>query len=267
MPPNSYIHIHFLDRIPLGPFFVLTVLLSLLCVEIGFQLSIHRSNQGVPESESSVNSMVGSTLGLLAFMLAFTFGVAMSRFDDRRQLIVDEANAIGTTYMRADLIDEPHRSAVKRILREYIDIRVQGAQHASLMELAIRKSEELHDDLWAHAAAVGRAHDSDVISLFIESVNDVIDLHAKRLANARGRVPESIWAALLFVSALSMGGMGYQIGLSGHRSWWASLILVITFSMVMLIIADLDRPWEGLLNVSQQSLINLSNKLGVPVHE
>src|SRR4030095_9003270 len=258
-------HTHLLDRIPLGGFFILTILLSLLCVELGFQLSMRRSVQGIEESQSSVGSMVSSTLGLLAFMLAFTFGVAASRFDDRRALVVEEANAIETAYLRADLIDEPHRSAVKNLLRGDVDSRVQGSQHASLREMAVRKSEELHDDLWAQAAIVGREHDSDIMALFIDSVNQVINIHTKRLAaGTQGRVPESIWAALLFVSALSMAGMGYQIGLTRHRSWLASLILVLTFSTVMLLIADLDRPWEGLLNVSQQSLISLSEKIGLP---
>jgi hypothetical protein len=156
---------------------------------------------------------------------------------------------------------------VKNILREYVDIRVQGSRHPSLLELAVRKSEELHDDLWAQAVIVGREHDSDVMALFIDSVNQVINLHTQRLAaGIQGRVPESIWAALFFVSALSMAGMGYQIGLTRHRSWLASIILVITFSTVMQLIADIDRPWEGLLNVSQQSLISLSEKIGVPAH-
>ena len=264
--PNM--HTHLLDRIPLGGFLILTIVLSMLCLELGYLLSKHRREKGIGDSESSVGSMVGSTLALLAFMLAFTFGLAYSRFDDRRALVVEEANAIGTAFLRADLIDEPHRSAVKNILREYIDIRVQGSRHPSLLEMAVRKSESLHDDLWAQAAMVGRTQDSDVIALFIDSVNEVIDIHTKRLAaGIQGRVPESIWAALFFVAALAMAGMGYQIGLTGHRSWLTSVILVLTFSTVLWLIADLDRPWEGLLNVSQQSLVNLSEKIGLPVRK
>ncbi len=256
---------HLLDKIPLGAFFLLSIVFSLLCVEVGFQLSKNRTDKGVEESESSVGAMVASTLGLLAFMLAFTFGVAAARFDDRRALVVEEANAIGTTFLRADLIAEPHRSKVKEILREYVDIRVQGAKHFTLLELALRKSEELQDDLWLLAVAAGREHDSDITALFVESVNQVIDLQSKRLAaRLQARVPESIWGALLLVSALSMLGMGYQNGLTGQRGWPAGIILVFTFSTVLLLIADLDRPWEGLLKVSQQSLIDLSKRIGMP---
>lgn len=111
-----------LDQIPLWMFFILTIFLAMLCVEGGFSLG--RRN-AANEQEAVVSFMVGSMLSLLAFMLAFTFGLAATRFDERRALVVEESNAIGTTYLRTDFIEEPLRTNVRNLLREYVDIRVK----------------------------------------------------------------------------------------------------------------------------------------------
>ena len=153
---------------------------------------------------------------LLAFMLAFTFGLAASRFDVRRGLVIDEANAIGTTYLRAGLLPEPHRSDVRSLLREYVDVRLEAVQPGKLSQ-SIGRSEELHARLWAHAVAVGEKNPgSIVVGLFIASLNEVIDLHAKRLAlGVRNRIPGTIWAALYFVAIIGTSVMGYHAGLAG----------------------------------------------------
>ena len=125
--------------------------------------------------------MVAATLALLAFMLAFTFGLAVSRFDVRRRLVIDEANAIGTTYW-ARLLPEPYREEVRKLLREYVSVRLDAIRPESLSQ-SISRSEELQSQLWSQAATVEEKNPgSIVVVLFIGSLNEVIDLHAKRLA-------------------------------------------------------------------------------------
>jgi hypothetical protein len=255
-----------LDLIPLWAFFSLTILISFASIEVGYRFSKHRHIRNLREDESSINTMIGSALGLLAFMLAFTFGVAAARFDDRRTLLLDEANAIGTTFMRADLIPEPHDAKAKEILRQYVALRTNNVNiDLKGIRQAIATSVSLQEQLWAEAVAAGKENASDVTALFVQSVNDVIELQAKRInVGLRSRVPESIWAVLFILAALSMGGVGYQCGYSEKRSLPGSIILVVSFSMVIYLIADLDRPREGFVNVNQEPMFDLAKKIGSP---
>ena len=254
-----------LDLLPIWGVFLATVAVVLLAVEGGFRLGQYRRRRSEQEDRPPVGEMVAATLALLAFMLAFTFGLAASRFDVRRGLVIDEANAIGTTYLRAGLLPEPHRSDVRSLLREYVDVRLEAVQPGKLSR-SIGRSEELHARLWAHAAAVGEKNPgSIVVGLFIASLNDVIDLHAKRLAlGVRNRIPGTIWAALYFVAIIGTSVMGYHAGLAGSGRSLALLALVLAFSAVVTLIADLDRPQEGLLQVSQQTMIELQKTLAAP---
>jgi hypothetical protein len=137
-----------LDLLPIWGVFLATVVVVLLAVEGGFRLGQYRRRRSEQEDRLPVGEMVAATLALLAFMLAFTFGLAASRFDVRRGLVIDEANAIGTTYLRAGLLPEPHWSDVRSLPREYVDVRLEAVQPGKLNQ-SIGRSEELHTRLWA----------------------------------------------------------------------------------------------------------------------
>jgi hypothetical protein len=213
------------------------------------------------EKETPVGSMVGATLGLLAFMLAFTFGLAGSRFEDRRQVLLSEANAIGTTYLRAAMLPEPMRTEAQNLLREYVDVRIEAVQPGKL-DQAITKSEELHTRLWSVAVAATEKDRSPITALYVQSLNEMIDVHAKRvMAGVRSRVPGMIWIVLYLLAILSMVMIGYHEGLTKSRRSIAVIALVLGFSSVLYLIADLDRPVHGTLRVSQQSMIDLRKSM------
>jgi hypothetical protein len=245
------------DWLPLWGLFVATLLLILLAVEGGYRLGTLRRRQSKHEKEAPVGAMVGATLGLLGFLLAFTFGLAATRFDARRQVLLDEVNAIGTAYLRAGLLADD-REEVRAMLREYVDVRLEAVESGDI-EQAVRRSEELHGRLWTRAVAAGEKNYSSVmVGLFIQSLNEVIDLHTKRVTAAlRSRIPGAIWAALYMVAALGLGAMGYHGGLVGTTRSLAILVVVMAFAVVMWLIADLDRPQEGSLKVSQQAMKDL----------
>src|SRR5436190_23752789 len=141
-----------LDVVPVWGLFLASFGLIWLALEGGYRLGIWRHARASEEKEASVGAMVGSILGLLAFLLAFTFGLAASRFDDRRQTVLQEANAIGTTYLRARLLPEPQRTETIKLLREYADVRLPDTQHGNASKTipkAVARSEELHDQLWS----------------------------------------------------------------------------------------------------------------------
>ncbi len=249
-----------LDYLPLWGVFTATLVLVILAVEAGFLMGVGRGRRSEDVSKVPVGELVGAMLGLLALLLAFTFSLAASRFDTRRNLVLDEANAIGTTWLRAGLLQEPHRAEIRRLLREYVEVRLDAVQQGQAQR-GIARSEELQEHLWAEAVAVGQKEPSSIlVGLFIASLNEVIDLHAKRVTfDLRTRIPTSIWAALYFIALLSLGAMGYHAGLLGARKFFTIIPAILTFSIVLLLIADLDRPQEGLFKTSQQALEDVCN--------
>jgi hypothetical protein len=251
-----------LDAVPLWGLFFSNLLGVLLSVEFGYRLGRFRRKCSELEKEAQVGAMVGATLGLFALLLAFTFGFAAARFDARRQILNDEANAVGTTYLRADLLAEPHREVVRQLLREYVDVRLEAVR-TKMVEQGISRSEELHGKLWAQAVAAGQQNpNSIVVGLFIQSLNEVIDLHAKRvLIGLRSRIPGRIWGILYAVAILTLAAMGYHGGLAGTSRSLALLAVALTFSAVMWLIADLDRPGEGAFQVSQQAMVELRSSM------
>lgn len=258
------IHASPLDDLPLWLIFVATIVIVFGAVEIGYQLGKLRRAHA-PETDAPVGAMVGATLGLLAFILAFTFGLAASRFDERRHTVLDEANAIGTTYLRAGMLEEPQRTAIRRLLREYVDLRLKAVETGKIEQL-LPESGMLQSQLWSQAEATAAKDRSVITGLFVQSLNQMIDLHATRLmVGLRSRIPLMIWGALYSVALLAMATMGYQEGLSGTRRSIASLAVVIIFSIVMFLIVDLDRPLEGQLRTSQQSLIDLQQSMAADV--
>jgi hypothetical protein len=255
-----------LDVVPLWGLFLAMGLLAWLAIEGGYRLGRWRHSRAEEEKEAPVGAIVASILGLLAFLLAFTFGLAASRFDARRQIVLEEANAIGTTYLRTRLLPEPHKSETARLLREYVDTRVRGIQEGRIAE-TITRSEELQEMIWSEAVKASGNKDSNpmMTSLFIQSLNEMIDLHATRVqVGVRNRIPPSIWFGLYALSFVSMAGVGYQMGLSATRRSPAMAALILAFAGVLFLIADLDRGHEGFLTVSQQAMLDLQKSMHGP---
>lgn len=251
-----------LDSFPLWTILPLTIAIGLASFEFGYRVAHYRQQRHEEEKESPVGGMVAGTLGLLAFMLAFTFGLAGSRFEDRRQVVLSEANAIGTTYLRAAMLPEPMRTEVKNLLREYVDLRLEAVQQPAQLAQVLSKSEELHERLWAQAVAVTEKDRSPVAALFVSSLNDVIDLHATRImAGLQSRVPAVIWIVLYVLAILAIEMIGYHTGLANSRRSIAAVALIIGFSLVLFLIVDLDRPGQGMFRVSQQSMIDLRRSM------
>jgi hypothetical protein len=253
-----------LDALPLWALFISILVVVLLSVECGYRLGKYRRARHEEEKEAPLGTMVAATLGLLAFVLAFTFGLAAARFDARRQVLLDEANAIGTTYLRAGMLPE-RGDQIRGLLRDYVRVRLEAVQSDNVAE-GIRRSESIQNQLWTEAQTVGEKNaNSILVGLFVQSLNEMIDLHAKRLQTGlRSRIPGPIWLGLFAVAALSLATMGYHAGLSGTRRSLAIVAVGITFSVVIILIADLDRPLEGVLNVSQQALIEVQRSMNAP---
>lgn len=253
----------FLDALPIWTLFPITLVIGVLAVEVGCRVARYRRQRHKNETEAPVAPIVAATLGLLAFMLAFTFGMAASRFEERRQAVLAEANAISTAYLRAAMLPEPMGTDSRKLLRDYVDLRLEASNPEKVNE-AIAKSEELHQRMWGQAVAAAQKERSPMTSIFMQSLNDVINLHAKRLlAGVYSRVPSAIWLGLYALFILSMVVMGYHEGIAGTRRSVAVFVLVVAFSTVLVLITDLDRPGQGMLRVNQQSMYDLRKSMAV----
>ena len=253
-----------IDALPLWALFISILLVVLLSVEFGYRLGKYRRSRQEQEKEAPVGTMVGATHGLLAFILAFTFGLAAARFDARRQVLLDEANAIGTTYLRAGILPE-RGEEIRGLLRDYVRTRLDAIQSGDIAQ-GVRRSENIQHHLWTEAETVGAKNPNSIlVGLFVQSLNETIDLHAKRVqAGIKSRIPGAIWLGLFAVAALSLATMGYHAGLSGTRRSLAIVAVAFTFSVVIELIADLDRPREGVLKISQQALLDVQRSMNSP---
>ena len=250
------------DLLPLWGVLLATVLLALLAVEVGYRLGRAWQRRTHVENEGPIGAMTGATLGLLAFLLAFVTSMAVTRFDNRRTLAVEEANAIGTTWLRAGYLDEPYGSESRALLRDYVDARLDAVDRAKLAD-ALVQSEHIHTELWSRAEIVAKENvQSPLVALYIESLNQMIDVHTKRtVAVLSTRIPGSIWLELYSVAIMTMVLVGLQSSYSESRNWLSLIVLALVFAVVLTLIVDLNRPQQGLLTVNQQALLDLQAQL------
>jgi hypothetical protein len=255
MNPNLF------DSFPIAGCYVGVAILMLTFGEVGYQFGVRSRTRQDKEAPTSLGPMVGGLLGMLAFVLAFTFSMASSQHDRRKQYVLEEANSIGTAYLRADLLDKQYGIKVKRLLREYVDIRLKAASGSDI-DTALAKSVEIHGLLWEQvSSAAGESPNTNTL-LMIQSINDVIDMHEKRVTAAlRNRIPTSVWIALVGITALTMITMGAQVGLTGKRRLVAVVPLVLAFAVLVTLVVDINRPQSGLITVGQQSMVELQRSM------
>jgi ABC-type multidrug transport system fused ATPase/permease subunit len=233
----------------------------LLAMEVGFRNG-RRKQASVAEAITQANSVLVSMLGLLALLLAFTFSAALQRYEDRSRTVVAEANAIGTTYLRARLLPAELKDKAQDLVRQYLDIRIQEGQidatDPASHELLQQQAKLMEQELWSHAAAAAELDGRVVTSgLFIQSLNELIDTSATRDAALNRQVPEIVLLLMLVTIVLTTATLGYASGIAGHRVTLAALVLVILIALVVYLIIDLDRPRRGAIQVSHESMLSL----------
>jgi hypothetical protein len=243
---------------------ILTAVLLLVIAEIGFRLGLRLHASKSEGRKKQIGGIQAAVLGLLGLLIGFTFAIADEQYDKRRDLVLDEANSIGTTYLRADLLPEAHQAPVRDLLRRYVDLRVAYQpllDDPAKREEGMRLSEEIHVELWKHATEAARAAPDDITATFIEALNDTIDMHRDRVAAMRARIPGGVWLLLLMVAAFGCIITGYAAGADSARTALSSVSLPLMITLVIVLIFDLAHPRQGLIGVSQQPLIDLQKSM------
>jgi hypothetical protein len=244
------------SRLPAVALVAMLLVAALAAGYAGHQLRLRsdrdRKNVGAGlASDGQEGYIVSGVLGLLALMLAFTLAMAVDRFEARRVLVLDEANAIGTTYLRSQLFEEPHRSRLSQLLVDYTNNRIAlaTAPRDDVPRLLVR-NDQLLTDLWAAtSAAFDTVKTLDFSSSYLETMNNLIDLDSARKAARLAHVPTEVLVILSAYIVVTGGVLGYVLtGVRGQMAG-AFLITLLTFSLGLII--DLERPTVGGIIESQ----------------
>ena len=239
--------------------------LFFLASEVGFQIGRIRRADVDESGKSQINTLQAAILGLLALLLGFTFSMVLSRFDAREQMVLEESNAIGTCYLRAQMLPEPQKTEISKLLRQYVDVRLEVVRTGNLQEI-VSRSEKLHDQLWSQAVATEKKEPQRLITLlFIQSLNDVIDIHSGRLRAVLDQVPDMVWVLLFVLTIFAMGMIGFGSGLGKGHQLIPRLVVAVLIALVVLVIMDLGQPQRGLIRVSQHSMMMLRDSINRPV--
>jgi hypothetical protein len=242
---------------------LLVIALGLLALgELGFLLGRRHQGENVGEKKSQASVHVAALLGLLGLMLAFCFGIVESRYAERKALVLEEANSIGTTYLRAQMLPSPQAERIQVLLREYVDLRL-GHRTPGELEQAIRVSGELQTRIWSEAKEVAAAHpQSMIVAIFIQSLNETFDLQESRITVAlHQRLPLSILAMLYTIAALAIGVLGFGAGLGRTRSVLPTTALVLAITAVATLIVSLDSPGSHMFRVNQSAMQDLQQAM------
>jgi hypothetical protein len=245
---------------PVAFSFALFVALT-VAVLVGFRLAV-LARAWEDESQREQVEAARDALGVsLSLLLGFSLALAVPKYDLRKHLVVDEANAIGTTILRAKLLPEPHQSTVLDLLRAYTEVRLEFSTAKSRgpeMEEANTHTKELQHQLWEQTIAVAQTYPNAITSSFVNSLNTTIDESEKRLAALENRIPGSVWIMLVTVAILTSLTLGY----SARGKFWPVLIaLPIMVSIVTALIADLDSARSGFLQTDLRPLKRLEQDL------
>jgi hypothetical protein len=245
--------------------FVLFVAALIVASDAGYRLGRKARAKAGGAVKSEFGAVEGGILALLGLLLGFTMSMAVTRFEVRKQLVLDEANAIGTSYLRTRLLPAPQDTEIARLLREYVDLRLQYAairDDPDRLHAVREQTARLQDEFWNRAVSyAGKAPNPLLTGLLIQSLNQVIDLEAARWMAFQNRVPPTVIYVNGIVAVLAAIIVGYAFGSDGRRHLFPTSLLALAIAVVLAVIVDLDLSRKGFIQVSQQPMIDLQHQL------
>jgi len=218
-----------------------------------------------PEKTDGINYMLSAALALLGLLIAFTFSMAVDRYDARRALVVEEANAVGTVYLRLQLLDEPARGVLSRDLIAYTKARsdfLAAARNSPLLTRADAETARTGTQFWNDLAPVLKARPGDTMSpALLTAANAMLDSAASAQAAMNARLPDAVMTVLLVYALVSAVLMGFALGSGGRRHLAASVLLFMLVSMSISLIVDLDQPRRGTVQVSAEPFLRAAAQI------
>jgi hypothetical protein len=229
------------------------MLLSAIAGNFAGRFRLARSGGEADDLASQDGPLVGGTLGLLALLLAFSFAMVLNRYETRRELVTQEANAIGTAYLRVQLLDEPHRSRLSQLLVAYADNRIELANGADVSR-RLQVNDALLTAIWAAVTASREsalAH--GITTPLMLTFNDLIDRDTDRKVARQLQFPPEVLKLLLISLVAAAAVVGHSVPTG--RTWPCALVLFAVLALSVSVITDLNRPTSGLERESQLAMI------------
>jgi hypothetical protein len=247
--------VNFFDAQPLAVLFLASAALFAIASEVGHYFGLAETR------EANVTTLEASVLGLLALMLSFTFAMAVARFDARRDGVLKEANAIGTAALRARLLPAPQNNESLKLLRDYINIRLELVDKAggpTPLETALARSNENQERLWRVAKAAMAKQPGMAPVIYVQALNEMFDMQEARVIAYQHRVPRVVFLTLYAIAAIGLAFSGYASGLEKRR-WRVPVYVVnILVAAVILLIQDIDRPDTGAVTVDPKPIMDVA---------
>lgn len=248
----------FTSLTPIGLFVFIVVCYSAV-VALGTFVGYQKFLGKIHTPDSPMETAVAAVFGLLAFMLAFTFSLTWTRFVNRNGLVIYQAQAVGVVYRRAGFLPTKQRDIVRKLLYEYTSILEKLPGDADLIT-SLQRIDEIHDLIWEHALSTQQEDlDSELRSLFVSSVNEMINVAVERKTVALVfHIPDAIWGSLLFLAFVGMLAFGYQAGVNGMRKVLQLPWLPVAFGLVIVLISDLNSSRKQRhFKVTQKPMVDL----------
>ncbi|MEZ4598360.1 MAG: hypothetical protein R2940_01035 [Syntrophotaleaceae bacterium] len=248
----------FLTQIPLWIFGLSTLMILLGSLEFGFFLG--RIDKGRQDGAAQLTTLQAATLGLLALVLSFTYSYVSARMDMRKLAVIHEANAIGTAYLRAGYIRDPQGAQIRSLLTDYVQIRVLTRESTDTPDKVrdlVSRSEQLHDQIWSAVEEIMAADAGPKEVSLVTAINEIIDLHTERLTVSLDRLPGIVMVMLLVIAAMGMFLTGCNAEIGGMRNRGIPMALACVLTLLILVIADLDRALSGFVQIDQSPYVSL----------
>ena len=243
-----------------SPFFVLLISFVVLWLSARIGAEFRKQQHLEDDLRHDLDLIVGATLTLLGLIIGFTFSMAVSRYDQRKNYEEAEANAIGTEYLRADLLPDAEQAKVRALLRDYLDQRVLFYQtnDGERLQQINRATAQLQAELWS--AVLAAARPTPLLALAVSGMNDVLNAQGYTQAAWWNRIPVAAWVLMITIAVFANAMFGY-----GARRRKAGvlhmLVLPLVLSIAFFLIADIDSPRRGVIRVNPQNLISLAHSL------
>jgi hypothetical protein len=223
----------------------------LACLEAGYRLGSRPKNADL--ASEGLGTIEAAVFALLGLLLAFSFSAGLSRLDARHRLIVQEANAIGTAYLRLDLLPAADQPEMRHLFREYLDARIgvfQSLADWRAAKQALAHTEQLQQTIWSKAVTATRADQTQTAArLLLPALNEMIDVTTSRTVALFTHVPPLIFVLLIGVALLSGFLGGLAMARRPSRSWLHMLVYAMVVAITIYAVADLDYPRAGLIRV------------------
>ena len=242
------------------------VALLLVATEVAFRIGAARQASVDEHTRGQTTTVQAAMLGLVGLLLAFSMSMAEGRFSARRALIVDEANAIGTAYLRTQILPDADAARSRALFRDYVAVRrelVAAGRDLARIEAASARSQQLQGQIWAIGVASARVHpDWDVMTAYLEALNTTFDLEAARYASVFARIPATVFVLLLAVAVIAVAATGYACGFDGRRHALASYVFPTLLGLACALVIDLAHPRSGLIRTGDAPMARLQRSLG-----